>query len=171
MGAPDDPTRRLPEARPGPPPPVAREREVIADDGVWRARLDDQLRTLRAALAGVGVIALAALALGIYLLTEEEDDDDGRAGASRTQVRALEERVDKLGSRLGNRAGEGDVDDVAQSQSELAGRVDVLEQELEQSAEEGDTAELEQTLTDLSGDLQELSQRVDELEQEQQQQP
>ena len=145
---------------------MAREREVIEDDRVWR--LEDQLRTLRAALAVAGVIALVALGLAIYLLSEEDDDEDGRAGASRTQVRALEDRVDRLGSRLDNRAGEGDVDDVAQSQSELAARLDTLEEELAQTGDGGDTAQLEQTVIDLSGDVQELSQRVDELEQEQQ---
>ena len=168
MSTPDDPTRRLPPAD----PPAVREREVVEEDPGWRAHLDDQLSTIRGLLLGIGLIALAALAIGVYLLaTEDDDDDDTRAGASRNQVRLLEDRLDKLGSQVDDRAGKGALNQLEGSQSQLTERLDALEEETAQSDDAGDIGQLEQAVEDLSGDIQELSERVDEVEQEQQRQP
>lgn len=147
---------------------VEREREVIGDRG-WRAQLEDQLRSIRNALFGVGLVALLGLALGVYLLATRDDDGSGRDGASSSQVRDLEDRVDELESRVDNRASESDLKDLQESQSQISDRLDTLEQQAEQGRG-GDTQQLEQAIDDLSSDLEELSQRVDELEQQQQEQ-
>ena len=94
---PEEPTRPLPPATP-PPARVGDEREVAApvEDPYRTELLLDQLRSLRTALAIVGLIAVAALAVAVYtVLTKEEESDTG-AGASRQQVADLAGRVDAL---------------------------------------------------------------------------
>lgn len=168
MSTPDDPTRRMPSDDPkGPPPGGTREREVVRDAPDWRAQLADQLRTIRAGLIGTALIALVALGLGVYLLATRDDDDGAdRNAASAAQVRQLEQRTDRLESRLGNRAGEGDVEEVQQNQAQIADRLDALEEQVG----DDDAQQLQQAVERLSGQLEQLSRRVDRLEEEQQDQ-
>jgi type IV secretory pathway VirB10-like protein len=174
----EDPTRRMPPAEQrgegAPPPaggerdpraPVAREREVIEDDPVWRAKVSDQLRSMRNALFGVGLLALLGLALGVYLLATRDDEGNGDA-ASRSQVRDLEQRVDRVESQVDRRATAGDVAEIQEAQSALADRLNTVEEQ----AGQDDTQQLEQSIEQLSDQIEQLSERVDEVEQEQQQQ-
>ena len=174
MSTPDEPTRRIPTSDPqgpGAPPPREREREVIYEDPDWRSDIARELRSIRNALFAVGLIALLALGLGVYLLVNDDDDDgNNRNGASAGEVRDLDDRVDKLESQVKERAGEGAVEEIQQSQSEISDRLDALEEQAGQ--DDGDeTAQLQQAIEDLTTEFQALSERVDSIEQEQQQQP
>jgi len=164
MSSPEDPTRRLPPAE----PPVAREREVfVEDDGGWRHDILDRLDALRNWLIAVGLIALVALGLSAYALLTAEEEDDARGGASREQVRTLEDRVDELDSRTEDLPSERAVNDLRDDQQQTADRVEALERQAE---DRGDTQELEQAIDDLSRQIEELDQRVREVEQRQEEQ-
>jgi uncharacterized protein HemX len=158
MSTPDDPTRRIPPVPPpGDPPPVAREREVYADDeGVWRREVIDRLDSLRTGLVVVALLAVAALALAGYsLLADEDDGGNGRDGASRSQDRASQKAVDSLRS----------------DQREIVDRVEAVE---DAASDGGDTEALQESIDQLSQDIEALDQRVAEVEQrqeEQEQQP
>ena len=58
----------------------------------------ERLRSLRTAVALVGVVAVAALALALWALLSEQANDDDRRGASAARVAALSDRVDVLES-------------------------------------------------------------------------
>ena len=101
---PEEPTRPLPPATP-PPARVGVEREVAApvEDPYRTELLLDQLRSLRTALAIVGVIAVAALAVAVYAVLTKDEVSDAGAGASSQQVADLADRVTRWRpmSRLG----------------------------------------------------------------------
>jgi outer membrane murein-binding lipoprotein Lpp len=186
MSTPEDPTRRMPPAEPegagarppGTPAPGEREQvvereAVVEDDAPFRAHVADQLRSMRNALVGIGIISLLALGLAGWALLADDDEDGGdRNAASRSQVRDLEDRVDRLESQMENAAGENEVSELSDAQSQLADRVDTLEgaQNDTDGPSQQDVQQLQQAIDDLSSDIQELGQRVDEVEQEQQQQ-
>jgi outer membrane murein-binding lipoprotein Lpp len=186
MSTPEDPTRRMPPAEPegaGAPPrspggPGEREQvvereAVVDDDAPFRAHVADQLRSMRNALVGIGIISLLALGLAGWALLADDDEDGGdRNAASRSQVRDLEDRVDRLESQMENAAGENEVSELSDAQSQLADRVNTLEgaQDDTDGPSQQDVQQLRQAIDDLSSDIQELGQRVDEVEQEQQQQ-
>src|SRR5688500_16071991 len=94
---PDEPTRRLPAVEPAEP---VREREVVTTtepDPAWQEILG-RLRSLRGWLALVGVLATAALGVGLWALLSQEEEGDAQQGASQQRVQTLEDRVDKLES-------------------------------------------------------------------------
>jgi len=174
MSTPDDPTRRIPPVPPpGDPPPVAREREVYADDeGVWRREVIDRLDSLRTGLVVVALLAVAALALAGYsLLAEEDDGGNGRDGASRSQVGSLEDRVDELESQMEDRASQKAVDSLRSDQREIVDRVEAVE---DAASDGGDTEALQDSIDQLSQDVEALDQRVSAVvqrQEEQEQQP
>jgi hypothetical protein len=75
---PDEPTRRLPPTEPAQP---IREREVVTShelEPAWVQEVLDRLRSLRTAVALLGVVAVAALALALWALLMQEEEGDAR---------------------------------------------------------------------------------------------
>jgi polyhydroxyalkanoate synthesis regulator phasin len=177
---PEEPTRPLPPATP-PPARVGVEREVAApvEDPYRTELLLDQLRSLRTALAIVGVFAVAALAVALYAVLTKDEVSDAGAGASSQQVADLTDRVDALEADVKTRATKNQVSQLSDDVKALSGRVDKVAKQ-SQSAASGGTDEqarssideLEQSVQTLSQDMKELDGRVGDLEdQTQQQQP
>ena len=179
---PEEPTRPLPPASP-PPARVVEERGVATpvEDPYLSELMLDRLRSLRTALAIVGVIAVAALAVALYtVLTKEEESDTG-AGASSQRVAELTGRVDALEADVKSRATKNEVNQIADDVNALDDRVDdVAKQARSASSSDGGTDEqarssidqLNENVQTLSQDLEDLDRRVGDLEdQSQQQQP
>ena len=159
---PDRPTRPLP-----PTLPVAQERVVEVRDPGLLERLEGTVRSLRTAVALVGLLAAAALGVAIYALTEA--DEDSRGGASRERVSRLDDRVDRLSRQLqatrsSNRgdAEEGELESLRRRLDNTASTEDVERlqsslRELAQRADEpADTAALEQRVDRLARQVEEL---------------
>lgn len=148
----EPPTRRIP---PTPPPGGVRETEYVVDPE--REDLRDRLRSLRTALTLTALLAAAALGVGLYALLVDDEDEDVRRGASPARVSALDDRVDELENRIGDRATKNALDRLEQRQAQLEGQV-------EQAGEAGGDAEaLQQSVEQLGADVQALEQRVDDL--------
>lgn len=143
---PDRPTEPL---RPGQHAPVTEER-VVGPDPVL-LRLEDALDSLRTGLMIVGVIAVAALGVGIYSLISQDDADDGsRSGlASDSRVSELDDRVDRISRQVQDLRGDGDDD-------QLGDRVEALEGTVKELAERP-------TPGDASEAVKELSERIDDI--------
>jgi gas vesicle protein len=169
---PDEPTRRLPPARPAEP---LREREVVtteADPG-WEQAILDRLRSLRTGLALVGVLATAALGVGLWALLSQEEEGDARQGASRERVQTLEDRVDEVESDTEDAASENAVERLRDQQQELEERLSAVE---EQSSDGGGAQDVQADVQQLSDAIEQngqaieqLDQRVGDLEQQQSQ--
>ena len=157
---PEDPTRRLAPASPPPPPPGTPREYAYAegDPETSRGALLDELRALKRWLAVVGVIALAGLGISLYTLLSEDEDGDGR-GASRTSVRQLDDRVDKVEDDVRERATKNSVSKLREEQDALDSRVD----EVSEQAGEGPDAD---AVSDLRSQIEELEGRVEAAEQE-----
>ena len=158
---PDRPTEPL-----RPRAPVAREHvaEAVVDPRLLE-RLEDAVRSLRTALALVGVLATLALGVAIYALMETDDSEDSRDGASRERVSRLDDRVDRLSRQLQNaRASDGGDAEERDVRS--------LERRLERRASTGEVEQLRtavQRLQDSAGeggDTAALEDRVDRLAQQ-----
>ena len=170
MPPPEEPTRPL--------SPAVHEREIAApaEDPYRTEILLDQLRSLRAALAIVGVIAVAALGVALYtVLTKEEESDTG-AGASRQQVEELADRVDALESDVEDRATKDDVSQIADDVEALGKRVDRVAKQSGSSGTDSEARssidQVDENVRTLSQSVEDLDERVRELEdQSQQQQP
>ena len=154
---PDEPTRRLPADA---PPPRAYEREVTVapDDYVWREEVIDRLNSLRTAVVLLGIVAVAALGIALWALLTQEEEGDARRGASVSQVRDLEQRVDNLEQELDNVPSRGAVSQLSDSVDSLDERVSSLEDE------GGDASATQQAIEDLQGDIQQLSDSVQQLD-------
>src|SRR5688572_21591205 len=109
---PEGPRRPLPPTTP-PPGGGAYEREVVVEDPYRIEILLDRLRSLRTAVAIVGVIAVAGLAVAVYTLVTMEEESDAGGGPSRQQVANLDDRVDALEDEVGDRATKADVNRIA----------------------------------------------------------
>jgi peptidoglycan hydrolase CwlO-like protein len=135
----------------------------------------DQLRSLRAALVVVAVIAVAGLAVAIYAELTKEEESDTHAGASRTRVVALSDRVDALESDLKSRATKDDVSTIASDQKSLGARVDQLTKQAASTNKGGTDQQARSSIDQINQNIQTLSQsvkdldtRVHDLEQQQQ---
>lgn len=172
---PDRPTDRLQPTPPPPPPrapqaPVYEERVVApaADPSMILLRLEDAVRSLRTGLMVVGVIAVAALGVGIYALMQAGDDAAGgsRSGlASDSRVSQLGDRIDRIsrqvqGLRAAGAAGGGAAD------GEVAGRVAALEKTVQTLADRPST-DPQQAIDQLSGRIDDIAQDVKALQQAQ----
>ncbi len=146
--------------------PVVREHvaEEVIDPGLLE-RLEDAVRSLRTALALVGVLATVALGVAIYALTETDDGEASRDGASRERVSRLDERVDRLSRQL-QRTRARDGGDAEESDLRS------LQQQLERRASTGEVEQLRSSLQRLQdsagegGDTSALEDRVDRLAQQ-----
>ena len=155
---PEPPTRRIPPQQPQGPPPGGQIRETeyaTADPGFALQELTDRVRSLQTALALVGVLAAAALGVALWTLLSEDDGGDA-SGASSEQVAELEDRVERVEERVGDRATEGQLSEVQED-------VEQLSQQVEEAAAEGGGDDAQQAVEDLSEDVQALSDRVDDL--------
>ena len=121
--SPEEPTRPLPPATP-PPARVGVEREVAApvEDPYRTELLLDQLRSLRSALAIVGLIAVAALAVAVYAVLTRDEVSDAGAGASSQQVADLDDRVDALEADVKTRATKNQVSQLSDDVKALSER-------------------------------------------------
>ena len=128
-----------------------RPTEPLDSEAAWRALVQDRLRSLTRWLVAIGVLAVAALGVGLWALLSDEDGDRRSRAAA---VRALEDRVDELESEV-ERAPSRVVVSVRDEQRALAERVAALEQGANDAVD------------DLRRDVEELQARVDELEQQQ----
>ncbi|HWI22663.1 MAG TPA: hypothetical protein VNT22_08625 [Baekduia sp.] len=151
----DEPTRRLgePQPRPRTPVPPAAPGGPQYDPTVrtWEQELADRIAGLRNWLALVGVIAAAALAVGIYALTETSSDgNNASSGGSSSSVRSLERRVDDL---------EQQETPSASDVSKLSDDIDALDARVKSLEDAGDSGVSQ-------GDLDALSQQVDDLSQQ-----
>jgi archaellum component FlaC len=163
MADPDEPTRRLPPTRPAAAEPRVAYTE--ADDVAWRELLLDRFRSLRTAVALLGVVAVAALGVALWALLSEQDEGGGdRGGASASSVSRLEDRVDELESAVERAPSRDDLSGIREGQRSIEQRLDALEQ-----AGEG-SQDAQQAVEDLQQSVQDLEQRVDELEQQQEDQ-
>jgi uncharacterized coiled-coil protein SlyX len=159
---PDEPTRRLP---PTEPRRAVRDREVVVGgehEAAWAVAILERLRSLRTAVALVGVLAVAALAVGLWVLLSEDADDDGQRGASPARVAELEDRVDALESDVRDAASGDAVAAVRDQQRELEERLTTLE---EQAGDNDALTDLQEDVAQLSDSLEELSQAIEQLEQ------
>ena len=174
---PEEPTRPLPPATP-PPARVGVEREVAApvEDPYRTELLLDQLRSLRTALAIVGLIAVAALAVAVYAALTKDEVSDAGAGASSQQVADLNDRVDALEADVKTRATKNQVSQLSDDVKALSDKV-AKQSESAASSDNGGTDEqarssIDQSVQTLSQDVKDLDRRVRDLEdQTQQQQP
>ena len=162
---PDRPTQPLRPIRPE--PPVVEERYVApagVDTTSMLLALEDAVGALRTWLAVVGLVAVAALGIGIYALMQDDEDNarGSRSGlASDERVSRLDDRIDRLSRQVQTlRAGNSGGDSTA----ELGDRVDELEDTVETLGERS-APDATQAIEDLSGRIDELRSDVDALEQ------
>ncbi len=145
-----DPPRRI---DPEPPLPVGPDRIAL---------LADDLRTLRTALVVVGLLAAAALGLGIWSLLEGEDDDEGRTSLRGRTVQ-LDRRVDELETRVGQASEESDVTALERRLERALSSARSADRTATQSREAYD--QLRGRISDLADTNEELADRVQALEQ------
>ena len=127
---------------------------------------DDRLKSLRTWLAVVGVLAVAALGVGLWALLTQEEESDAQQGATAASVSSLRERVSDLESDVEDLATKSSVSKVREDQADLEKQVD----ELGKAAEGGeDTDALKQSVDDLEGEVEQLQQDVDDLRAQQDQ--
>jgi outer membrane murein-binding lipoprotein Lpp len=135
--------------------------EVVTEEPAGaRAALLDELRSLKRALALVGVIAIAALGVALWALLDQQDSGDGTSGASSERVSRLEDRVDELEGDVEDAASDESVSRLRQEQEDLAEQVGQLSEQSSGSDSQEAVDQLEQQVEDLGG-------RVDDLEQQQ----
>ena len=168
---PDEPTRRLPPVQPAEPLP---EREVVTTevDPAWTQEILDRLRSLRTAVALLGVLSLAALGVGLWALLTQEEEGDARRGASQERVRELENRVEALESETEDAASQDAIERLRDQQGQLDERVSAVEDQSDGAAVEdvqADVRELSDGLEQVGQSIEQLEQRVDDVEQQQQQ--
>ena len=146
---------------------------VPDDDLAWREVMRDRIRSLRTAVALLGLLALAALAVAGYALLTQEEEVDAKRGASNQRVSALDDRVDKLESDVDDAPSKGSVSGVRSDQKALSERVDKLEarpkakpqaQPQTDGPSAQDVQDVQSSVDDLGRDIEDLNGRVDELE-------
>jgi cell division protein FtsB len=168
---PEESPRPLPPTTPSPAGPVY-EREVAApvEDPYRTEILLDRLRSLRTALAIVGVIAIAALAVAVYTVLTMEEESDAGGGASRQQVANLDDRVDALEAEV---ATKDDVNRIVDDVQALSVRVDRVAKQAQSAASARSSIDqLNENVQTLTQSVTDLDERVRDLEdQAQQQQP
>jgi peptidoglycan hydrolase CwlO-like protein len=158
----DDPTRPL-----GPPAdrPAVREREyaTTTEDPLWREELLDRLRSLRTAVALLGVLAVAALGVAIWALLTADDAKDQRGGSNRDpRVAELQNRVDDLESKLDKVPTQSDLSDLRDRQNSLDDGVKQVGSDVKQLG-----SDTQQATQALQQDIRKLDQRVSDVEQKQ----
>lgn len=137
-------------------PPV--EERVRSPDPVL-LRLEDAVDSLRTGIMIVGVIAVAALGVGIYSLVSQDDGGEGsRSGlASDSRVSKLDDRVDSISRQVQDlRGAEGDDD-------ELGERVEALEKTVKELAERPTPGDATEAVKELSDRIDDIAADVEQL--------
>ena len=167
---PDEPTRRLPPTEPRRAVPDGRPVVAGEPEPAWAVAILERLRSLRTAVALVGVLAVAAFGVGLWALLSGEADDDGQRRASAARVAELEDRVDALESDVRDAASGDALVPVRDQQRELEQRLATLEEQAGDSDAltdvQEDVAQLADSVEQLSQAMEQLEQRVEELEQQ-----
>lgn len=152
MSGTDDPqTRRHPAV------PLAGEREPAradADELAWRELVHDQLRSLRTGLILLGVLAVAALGLGLWALLTAQSVDQSRVAVQAARVHELERRVDAIQTTVARAPTAADVAALREQQRTLGQSVSQAEKTSAQTAAQ---------VGALRARVQRLEQRVDVL--------
>jgi polyhydroxyalkanoate synthesis regulator phasin len=153
---PDRPTERL---QPAPPPPqyerVVDPRAPVATDAtILFTRLEDAISSLRTWLAVIGLVAVAALGLGLYAVLRNDTGTTG-ATASADRVARLNDRVDRLSRQV------QELRSATSGTTALSRRVDALSRQIAtlRSSQGADGS----SSTDTTRALQDLNRRVDDL--------
>ena len=168
----DDPTRRIPEIPPRELPPEYVPAAPVYAEGEDPRVLADRVRSLRTALALVGVLAVAAFGVALWALLTRDDEQPvvENRGASTERVAELEARVDELRDALRDVPSAEAVDQLQEGQQQLQRRVDEVAQAA--SGEQDTTDEEARTaIEQLSAEVEELEARLDQVEQAQAEQP
>lgn len=155
---PEDPTRRL--------PPVVHEREVVRPvaEEPW-VEILDRLGSLRAGLAMVAVVAVAALGVALWALLAGEGDD--REGASPVRVERLEDRLDAVEADVERAASQSGLAGIRDNQQALQGRVRALEQAVGNAQATREAVDgLSENVETLQQGIEQLDQRIDALDQQ-----
>ena len=166
----DNPTRRLPPTGPAEP---LREREVVIaePDPVWVQEVLGRLRSLRTWVALVGVLALAALGVGLSALLTQEEEADARQSASLERVQELESRVGALESETEDAASEDAIKGLRDQQQALEKRLSAVEDQASDDSGvedvQADVRQLSDAVDQIGQSIEQLDQRVGDLEQQQ----
>lgn len=166
-GPPDPPTAALgpPAGVVGPPGRVA----TPAMDPALLFPLEDAIRSLRGALAVVGLVAVAALGLSIYLLVRDSDGRRSRGTqVSQAEVSSLNDRVNRLADKV-NSVRAASTGAAASASASLGSRVDALGRTVKQLAARPQPADPTQALAKLSSRLDRLAGQVTALQSSQSQ--
>jgi polyhydroxyalkanoate synthesis regulator phasin len=155
---PDRPTERL---QPAPPAPqyeraVDPRAPVATDATLLFTRLEDAISSLRTWLVLVGVLAVAALGLGLYAVLRN-DNGTTRGTAS---VARLNDRVDRLSRQVRQ------LRSASSGTSALSQRVDALSRQIAALRSQGANGS---SPTDTTRAIQDLNKRVDDLSRQVQQ--
>jgi polyhydroxyalkanoate synthesis regulator phasin len=158
---PDRPTERL---QPAPPAPqyeraVDPRAPVATDATLLFTRLEDAISSLRTWLVLVGVLAVAALGLGLYAVLNN-DNGTTRGTASADRVARLNDRVDRLSRQVQQ------LRSTSGGTSALSRRVDELSRQVAALRSQGAGGS---SSTDTTQALQDLNKRVDDLSRQVQQ--
>jgi methyl-accepting chemotaxis protein len=154
---PDRPTERL---QPAPPPPqyerVVDPRAPVATDAtILFTRLEDTISSLRTWIAVIGVLAVAALGLGLYAVVRDTGSTGTtRGAASADRVARLNDRVDRLSRQIQQ------LRSSSNGTSALSRRVDELSRQVATLRSQGGGGS---SSTDPTQALQDLNRRVDDL--------
>jgi polyhydroxyalkanoate synthesis regulator phasin len=153
---PDRPTERL---QPAAPPPqyerVVDPRAPVATDAtILFTRLEDAISSLRTWLAVIGLVAVAALGLGLYAVLRNDTGATG-ATASADRVARLNDRVDRLSRQV------QELRSATSGTTALSRRVDALSRQIATlRSSQGANGS---SSTDTTRALQDLNRRVDDL--------
>ena len=156
---------------PAQPPAMEREVEVVeGDPGYGREALLDELRSVKRAVALLGVISVLALGAAVWALLTQEEESDARRGATASSVSQLRERVDELENDVEDAASGSTVSKLRSDQQDLDERVDKLSQQTQDAREAaqdgGDATEAQEAAEQLGQQVDDLEQRLETLEQD-----
>jgi polyhydroxyalkanoate synthesis regulator phasin len=163
---PDRPTERL---QPAPPAPqyeraVDPRAPVATDATLLFTRLEDAISSLRTWLVLVGVLAVAALGLGLYAVLRN-DNGTTRGTASADSVAILNERVDRLSRQVQQ------LRSASSGTSALSQRVGALSRQIaalrSQDANGSSSTDTTRAIQDLNKRVDDLSRQVQQLGQAQ----
>jgi septal ring factor EnvC (AmiA/AmiB activator) len=156
----EGPTGRLPPVR-----PPGRQREVVSVQSeamLWHQEVRDRLRSLTTAVTLVGLLAVVALGIALWVLLVDPQDE---RGASVSRVGELEERVQRLESGLERSASRDGLDALRQQQRLLDQRLQALDAKLAQPNE--DLESTRDAVVETQQAVEQIEQRVEDLEQQQ----
>lgn len=160
---PDRPTEPL---QPRVAPLIEEPVPVLAANLPGRS-LAGEISSLRTGLALVGVLALAALAVAVYVLASSDNVNGHGRYASSARVSEISRRLDSLSAQVQSlRAGRtATTNTAAGSTTALGARVDTLERTVNTLSARPAPADPTKAITQLSGRVDTLAAQVSQLKQ------